>query len=141
MQTKSRTTIAINEILNRYSSSMNRGDIDAWLALWTDNGIHMPPNSPPITGKKRIRTRIKSELDQFRFNLRITNEEVRVAGEWAYARGIYTAALTPKQGGEPMFIDGKYMKVFERHPDGSWKIHGDIYNSNVPPSENNAHES
>lgn len=95
----------------------------------------MPPNSPPVVGKEQIRARNKAVLDQFSFDMGITNEEVRVAGDWAYARGTYTATLTPKQGGEAVFIDGKYMTILERQADGSWKIHRDIFNSNVPAVE------
>jgi len=37
-----------------------------------------------------------------------------------------------KQGGEPVLIDGKYMSIPARQPDGSWKLHRDAFNSNVP---------
>lgn len=128
-------TATVNEIWSQYSSSLNSGDNDAWLSLWTDDGIQMPPNSPPVIGKEQIRARNQAALDQFTVDIEITNEEVRVAGDWAYARGTYTATLTPKQGGEALFIDGKYMTILERQPDGSWKIHRDIFNSNVAPGE------
>ena len=132
---KESITAAVNEIYNQYSSSLNSGDIDRWISLWTDNGVQMPPDSPPVIGKEQIRASNKGVLDQFTFNMGITNEEVRVAGDWAFARGTYTATLTPKEGGEAIFIDGKYMTILERQPDGSWKIHRDIFNSNVPPKQ------
>ena len=130
-------TAAVNEIWSQYSSSLISGDIDAWLSLWTDDGIQMPPDSPPVIGMEQIRARNTAVSDQFTVDsIEITNEEVRVAGDWAYARGTYTATLTPRQGGEALFIDGKYMTILERQPDGSWKIHRDIFNSNVAPGEN-----
>jgi ketosteroid isomerase-like protein len=61
----------------------------------------------------------------------ITNEEVQVSGDLAFARGTYAATVTPKAGGEETFIDGKYMTILKRQTDGSWKIHRDIFNSNV----------
>ena len=61
----------------------------------------------------------------------INNEEVQVAGDWAFSRGTYTLSITPKAGGEEIFIDGKYMTILKRQTDGSWKIHRDIFNSNV----------
>ncbi|MCH7939879.1 MAG: nuclear transport factor 2 family protein [Candidatus Marinimicrobia bacterium] len=74
-------------------------------------------------------------MDQFTFNMGITNEEVRVAGDWAFARGTYTAILTPKAGGETIDIDGKYLTILERQVDGSWKIFRDCFNSNVPQKQ------
>ncbi len=126
-------TAAVNDIWNQYSSSLNSGDLDAWMSLWTEDGVQMPPGEPPVIGKDQIRARNGASLDQFTFSMAITNEEVEVAGDWAFARGTYTATLTPKEGGEPIPIDGKYMTILQRQPDGAWKIHRDIFNSNVPP--------
>ena len=124
-------TRAVEDIWKEYSASLNAGDLERWLALWTDDGIQMPPGEPAVAGKERIRTRNGSFLDQFKFDMGITNEEVRVAGDWAFARGTYKASLIPKQGGAPVPINGKYMTILARQGDGSWKIHRDIFNSNV----------
>jgi uncharacterized protein (TIGR02246 family) len=124
-------TRAVEDIWKEYSASLNAGDLERWLALWTDDGIQMPPGEPAVAGKERIRTRNGGFLDQFKFDMGITNEEVRVAGDWAFARGTYEASLIPKQGGAPVPINGKYMTILARQGDGSWKIHRDIFNSNV----------
>jgi uncharacterized protein (TIGR02246 family) len=124
-------TAAINDVWKEYSASLNAGNVDRWVALWTDDGVQMPPDEPAVVGKERIRTRIQSVADQFTFDMGITNEEVRTAGDWAFARGTYKASLTPKAGGKRIPIDGKYMTILTRQADGSWKIHRDIFNSNV----------
>jgi uncharacterized protein (TIGR02246 family) len=121
---------SINEIWNRYSSFYNSGDIDNWISLWTDDGIQMPPGSPPALGKEEIRKRNKAVLLRFTFDLRITNDEIGAADEWAFARGTYNATLTAKEGGKRTRVDGKYLTIFKRQSDGSWKIHRDIFNSN-----------
>jgi ketosteroid isomerase-like protein len=41
--------------------------------------------------------------------------------------------MTPKEKGEPIFVDGKYLTIYKKQADGSWKISHDCYNSNVPP--------
>ncbi len=123
---------AINQILNQYSSSLNSGDLDRWISLWTESGVQMPPGEPPVIGKDQIRARNKGVLDRFTFNIVISNEEVGAAGNWAFARGTYKATLTPKAGGEAVLVDGKYMTILQKQADRSWKIHRDIFNSNVP---------
>ena len=122
---------AVNDLLKEFSASLNNGDLDRWVALWTDDGIQMPPGEPAVIGKERIRTRNGAGLDRFTFDMGITNEELRVAGDWAFIRGTYKATLKPKQGGAPLLIDGKYMSILAKQPDGSWKVHRDIFNSNV----------
>jgi uncharacterized protein (TIGR02246 family) len=123
---------AANEIWSQYSSSLNSGNLDFWMSLWTDDGIQMPPDSPPVAGKEQIRTRMKAILDAFAFDMSITNEEVGEAGDWAFSRGTYRATLTRRQGGQVTLVDGKYMTILQRQADGSWKIYRDIFNSNVP---------
>lgn len=128
-------TAGINQVLKNYSTSLNAGDMDRWVALWTDDGVQMPPDEPAVVGKERIQARNQRGADRFTFDIGITNEEARTAGDWAFARGTYKASLTPKQGGQPIPIDGKYMTILARQGDGSWKIHRDIFNSNVAPGK------
>ncbi len=49
-------------------------------------------------------------------------------GDWEVSRGNYTAELI-SQGNE-IEADGKFMTIFRRQEDGSWKIYRDIFNSN-----------
>ncbi len=127
---------AVNTIWSNYESSLEAGDIDAWLALWTENGVQMPPNEAMVVGIDRLRERNGAALEQFTFEMDIASEEVEVSGDLAYSRGVYTATLNPKHGGQAIPIDGKFMTILKRQPDGAWKIHRDIFNSNVAPAGN-----
>src|SRR5689334_10262728 len=125
---------AANAIFAKYAASLAAGDADGWATLWTEDGVQMPPAAPPVVGKSQIREKLRSLLAQFRFDMRIHIDEVRSAGDWAFARGMYDATLTPKAGGQRIPIDGKFMTILARQPDGSWRIHRDIFNSNLPPA-------
>ena len=128
------TAASVEAIWKEYAASLNAGDIDRWVALWTDDGVQLPPDEPPVVGKDKIRARNRAVLQKFNFDMGITNQEVHTAGDWAYSRGVYRATLTPKQGGTPIPIDGKFMTILARQGDGSWKIHRDIFNSNGAPA-------
>jgi len=54
------------------------------------------------------------------------------AGRLAFSRGHYVATFSPKDGGQPIPVDGKFMTILKMQSDGGWKIHRDIFNSNVP---------
>jgi uncharacterized protein (TIGR02246 family) len=125
----------VSALWTEFAASLNAGDAERWLALWTDDGVQMPPREPAVVGKEQIRNRMRAALDRFKFDMKVTNQEVRSAGDLAFARGTYKATLTPKQGGKQIPIDGKFMTILVRQPDGSWRIHRDIFNSNVPPGE------
>ena len=132
-QQKVSATTAADAIWKEYAVSLNEGDLERWLALWTEDGIQMPPDEAAIAGKDNIRARNEAVLDKFTFEIGITNQEIETAGDLAYSRGTYKARLMPKEGGRPISIDGKYLTILERQPDGSWKIHRDIFNSNTAP--------
>ena len=94
----------------------------------------MGPNAPAVVGKAAIEKRnrgMNQALDFERFTIHL--EEVQVAGDWGYARGTYSLSVTPKAGGETAFDNGKWLKIFKRQPDGSWKIFRNCFNSDVPP--------
>jgi uncharacterized protein (TIGR02246 family) len=133
-QQKASAATAAEAIWREYSESLNAGDLERWLELWSEDGIQMPPDEPPIAGLDSIRARNDAFLDRFTVDIGITNQEVETAGDWAYSRGTYKARLMPKAGGRPVSIDGKYMTILARQPDGSWLIHRDIFNSNAPPA-------
>jgi uncharacterized protein (TIGR02246 family) len=127
-------TAAIDDIWESYESSLNGGDIDGWLSLWTEDGVQMPPNEAPVKGKDQLRQRNGAALDMFAVDIEITNEEVEVSGNLAFSRGHYVATFSPKDGSQSIPVDGKFLTILKKQSEGGWKIHRDIFNSNVPPS-------
>ena len=126
---------AINELWPQYAAAVTAGDMDLWISLWTDDGIQMPPDTPARIGKEQIRVAIQSSFNLYQWKMTINNEEVRVAGDWAFSRGTYSFTMTPKEEGETIKGTGKYLTILERQVDGSWKIAIDCFNYNAPPSE------
>ncbi len=124
---------AVDAIFAKYAASLGASDADAWSTLWTEDGVQLAPEAPPVVGKAAIREKLRDVLAHFRFDMRIRTEEVRTAGDWAFARGTYAATLTPKTGGPAIPIDGKFLTIFLRQADSSWRIYRDIFNSNTPP--------
>ena len=126
---------AIKDLMNQYGAAINAGDLDLWISLWADNGIQMPPNAPTVIGKEQIRAKYESIFPVFIFNMVVITKEVRTAGDLAFARGTYTLSLTPREEGEIINIDGKYLSILERQADGSWKFSRDCFNNNSPPKQ------
>ena len=123
---------AVQDIWNKYSAAMNAEDSDLWISLWDENGIQMPPGTS-ARGKQVFEEAIRKVIEGAIFNMTIYPEEITVAGDWGYSRGTYKDCRTPKAGGETVYIDGKFLTILKRQPDGSWKIFRDCFNSNVPP--------
>ncbi|MCL4833011.1 MAG: SgcJ/EcaC family oxidoreductase [Caldilineaceae bacterium] len=128
------TTAAINAIWREYEASIEAGDADRWGALWVDDGVKYPPDGPMLEGKEAIVDNMSEWMAMATANdVAITNHTVEVAGDFAFAKGLFRADAQLKANGMPVVMDGKYMSIFQRQPDGSWKLYRDIFNSNVPP--------
>jgi uncharacterized protein (TIGR02246 family) len=120
-------------IWSEYTASIGQGDAERWVELWVEDGIQMPPGQPAVVGKDNILARRSAASETFDMSMSITNEEVVADGNLAFARGVYEATLTPKAGGEDVEVDGKFLTILQKQPDGTWKIYRDCFNSNGPP--------
>ncbi len=129
---------AIKEMLNRYANITNAGDWDQWISLWADDGVQMPPDDPARVGKEQIRAGMKPLFDQLNLDIVIHSiEDARICGDLGFTRCIYTLKATPKAGGETIDVmpEGKALTLYERQPDGSWKIVYDCFNSSTAPTQ------
>jgi uncharacterized protein (TIGR02246 family) len=123
---------AINNVREAHIAALNAGDVDAWVAAFTNDGVQMPPNAPANLGSESIRVWSQAFLAPFRTEFTLLVDEVQVAGDWAFERGTYKITLTPKAGGEPIQDIGKYITIYERQPGAAWGMARDIWNSNNP---------
>jgi uncharacterized protein (TIGR02246 family) len=129
---------AIKEMLNRYANITNAGDWDRWISLWADDGVQMPPDDPARIGKEQIRAGMKPLFDQLNLDIVIQSiEDAKIYGDLGFTRCIYTLKATPKAGGETIDVmpEGKALTLYERQPDGSWKIVYDCFNSSTAPTQ------
>ncbi len=125
---------AINRERQTFRAALYSGDLDILMALWSEDGVVMPPNEPSVTGKEAIRSWTQNLFNQFVVQLTITSEQVEVFGDWAFVRTTYTTALTPKAGGEVVEESGKNIWIWKREADGSWKLAHNIWNLDNQPA-------
>ena len=127
---------AIKSLSEKYDATINSGDLDGLVSIYTDDVVYMQPNMPALVGKDALRDYFQYFFEQFTaIEMDLTTEEVIVCGDWAFARGTYTITFTPKVGGEPIQDTGKWMGFNKCQPDGSWKYYRGIHNSDLPPSD------
>jgi ketosteroid isomerase-like protein len=63
------------------------------------------------------------------FELR--TEEVEGTADLAYVRGRYTMTMSPP--GAPAIADsGKYLEIWRKQSDGTWKSVRDMFSSDIP---------
>ena len=116
-----------------WSKAAGSKNVDKTVLYYADDAIVMPSNSPALTGEQAIRAMWQGMLGAPNFSGGWTATKVEVAGsgDMAYVTGTYEMSETGADG-KPMTDKGKYLEVWRKQPDGSWKCVADMFNTNLP---------
>ncbi len=123
---------AIRSLIAQKDSTVTAGQAEQFMSLLSDDIIWMAPNHPALVGRDAVWEALGPRFPDLNMDHVGTVDELRVAGDWAYARSSYVLRVTPKAGGDTIEEVGKGFYILGRHADGSWKITRGIWNSDHP---------
>jgi uncharacterized protein (TIGR02246 family) len=127
---------ALTAMVEQWDTAVVAGDWDALLSLYVDEPLRLHPDEPIIVGKEAIRAVFQGNRDRNDADFKNEAVDIRVSGDLAVVRGIWSGTFTPRDGSDVYQDSGKWVSVRERQPDGSWKIVYDIWNRDAPPAGN-----
>jgi ketosteroid isomerase-like protein len=116
----------------RYLQSINEEDIETLSTLTTDGHVMLPPNSEPIVGKSANDALNGGAFERYDFRETWTPVETVIDGDLAFQRGTFTTIATPKGEGERLEVNGSFLRIYQRQPDGEWRMTRDMFNSSTP---------
>jgi len=109
------------------------GNISALVSMFEDDAVLMPPNDTTLYGKEEIQSWWEEYFTYFRVTSSVeTEREVTLDGDQAYVRSSFSITIVPKQQGARILDDIRSLTVWNRRPDGNWKITHQIWNSTKP---------
>ncbi|NNF67988.1 MAG: nuclear transport factor 2 family protein [Gammaproteobacteria bacterium] len=112
-----------------WQAAFDDGDAAALASLYAADGVMLPPNLAPVTGRSSIET-FMAGLMATGVTGMIEDVDIYVSGDLGAKVGRYT--LTAPDGN---VVDrGKYMEIWQR-TEGEWLMARDIYNSSMPLPE------
>ena len=126
---------AIAALEARLQSDGIAGNWDAFSAEFTTDPVRFPPDVSPLVGK--------AAADAFNHAtphfsaIAFTLTSVAVRSDLAVVTVNYTAAVPAGKDAAgkataAMNLQGNWMQILQKQPDGSWKISRDIWNSDLP---------
>lgn len=122
----------IEETNAQFMAAVNRGDTSKVAALYTEHAVVLPPNAETVRGRDGAKALFDGMIQQMGVpTLTLSTVDVTEVGDTAYEVGVYTMKLQPP-GGNVVNDRGKYVVVWERQGDGSWKLAVDMWNSDLP---------
>jgi ketosteroid isomerase-like protein len=110
-------------------------DSASFITFYADDATVMLPNEPVIRGMNAIKAVVTPMMQDPNFSLSFTTDKVEVSGILAYTQGTVSLRTTGRDG-KPFSDTGKYLTVWKKQSDGSWKAIEDIFNSDLPAAGN-----
>ena len=124
---------AIRNADGAWSKTATAKDVDRFVSFFADDASLLPPNTAAMTKREAIRE-WASELmanPGFALSWQATKVEVSRSGELGYSLGTYEFTIHDAEG-ESVTDRGKYVTVWKKRPESTWKVVADIFNSNLP---------
>jgi uncharacterized protein (TIGR02246 family) len=123
---------AIESANTKAAAALMAGDTTTAWSHYTDDAVIMMANEKPWRGRAEWSQGFGGLMSVMTLkNVSFRTTDVVVEGDLAVETGEYTMTLQPK-GGKDIPDEGKYMTVWKKQADGSWKIIRDISNTSLP---------
>ena len=106
-------------------------DADKWASYFAEDGSGLYPGSATLNGKAAIKAAMTPMFADPNFSLTFqsTRAMASKSGDMVYSQGTYTMTMTNPKTKKPMTDTGKYLTVYTKQADGSWKAVADTFNS------------
>ena len=108
-------------------------DLERMLTFFADEASELPPNAPMATGKEALRKAWSAYFATpgFAISWQPTKVEASRGSDLGYS--MVTYELTTHDPTGKLITDrGKYVTMWKKQVDGTWKVVADIFNSDLP---------
>ena len=124
---------AIREADLAWAAAQASDGLDGTMSFYLDDAILLPPNRPFAIGKEAIRE-ASAFIASPGFSVAWQPMKIEVArsGEIGYAIGTFEGTGVDSAG-KPLPVKGKYVEIWKKQADGSWKVAADMFSSDSPP--------
>ena len=125
---------AVKDVEAAWVEDIARKDVDKFASYYSDDASLLMPNVPIINGKENIRAALTPMLadPNFALTFQSTRAEASKGGDFVYTVGTYSMTVSNPKDKKPVTDQGKYLTVYKKQADGSWKAVADMNNSDMP---------
>jgi ketosteroid isomerase-like protein len=117
-----------------FSTSQTPEAFEALISPWADDAVFLGDGMPRVSGKPAIRKvwGDMGRLPGFSIRWKPDGATVAASGELGYTFGSNEFTFNDAKG-DLVTTRGKYLTIWRKQPDGSWKGVMDMGNSDGPP--------
>jgi uncharacterized protein (TIGR02246 family) len=123
-----KAVIAIEEAWSKDAATK---DADKWAGYFADDASGLYPGGPTVSGKAAIKAGIAEVFadPKFALTFQSTRAMASKGGDMVYSQGTYSMTMTNPKTKKPMTDKGKYLAIYTKQADGTWKVVADTFNS------------
>jgi ketosteroid isomerase-like protein len=115
-----------------FDSSTAANGVEGWVSHFALDGIMMPAGSPLVAGQDAIRDFVSKTMTPDS-SMRWEPIDGFVSGDVGYTYGL-SKSVRLGADEKPVASWGKYLAVWRRQPDRSWKVAVHMSNASPPPA-------
>ncbi|MDQ6655593.1 MAG: DUF4440 domain-containing protein [Verrucomicrobiota bacterium] len=122
----------IRDLDSQWAATVSAKDLDKLVSYYSSDAIVLAPNAPAATTPAAVRAVWKEGFDGLvSGGWKATRVEVAKSGDMAWVTGTYDW-VTKDESGKTVTDKGKFLEVFAKQADGTWKCTADAWNSDLP---------
>ena len=131
VDTRAADVQAVKDLEAAWNKTMETKDADKFASYFAEDGSGLYPGAGTLNGKAAI----KAAMVQYFAdpNASWTSQDTQTVaskgGDMVYSQGTYSMTMTNPKTKKPMIDKGKFLTIYGKQPDGSWKAIADTFNS------------
>ena len=105
----------------KFADATAQGGGRAFASWFADNAISLANGKPPVQGHDAIAAQATWKPEDYQLTWTPDGGEMGPGEQMGYTWGHYSGHSRDAQGA-PIVTTGRYMTIWKRQPDGSWKV-------------------
>jgi ketosteroid isomerase-like protein len=119
--TLSAGVIQLMELEGKFAQAVARGGGKAFVEWFADDAVVLNNGQPATMGKAAIAAQAKWDAKEYQLTWSPEGAQMGPSNDMGFTWGHYEGRSKDKNS-QPMVLSGRYMTVWKRLPDGSWKV-------------------
>jgi uncharacterized protein (TIGR02246 family) len=125
----------IVRLRTEWAKNLRAKQLDQIAALYAPDAVYLLPSGARVTGRPAIRDICKKIMDNFTSEITFQSRASDHSGDLAYDSGEYRESLVKLSDQTKAEVQGNYVMIFRRQPDGTWLIAEQMWTLVTPGSE------
>lgn len=125
--------VLLMELEGRFEKAVEAGGGKAFASWFADDAVTLANGKPAVLGHAAIAAEAKWDPKTYQLTWTPEGAQMGPSNDMGFTWGHYEGRSKDKNG-QPVVISGRYLTVWKKLPDGTWKVALDASADAPPPS-------